>query len=148
MHLAKTVAFIVIFMALPSCSTTGFVTQGSLILPRTVSVAPGVHPEVAPYVPQFVDALREHGFTVGETSDPDALVLQLEFNPNPFNLRVSASLLQRGIPVLTASATNSGWGTALARGVAVNGRAEAAASNFRAELTKLMLRVKFKQNAP
>jgi hypothetical protein len=105
-----------------------------------------VHPEIAPYVPEFVDALREQGFTVAADSDPDALLLQLEFNPNPFNLRVSASLLQHGIPVLTASATNSGWGTALARGVAVNGRAEAAIANFRAQLSMLMPRLKFKQN--
>lgn len=127
-----------------SCSTTGFSTKGSLVVPRVVVAPTNVHPEVAPYVLEFVDALQTAGFTVGTTSDPDALSLKVEFNPNPFNIRVSASLAQHGVPVLSVSATNPGWGTAIARGVAVNGRAEAAVEDFRAELAKLMPHVKFK----
>ena len=62
----------------------------------------------------------------------------MEFNGNPFNLRVSASLWREGIPILTASATNSGWGTALARGSAVESLADSAVSTFQSELTGLM----------
>ena len=130
-----------------SCSSTGFSTATPLTVPRTVLPPTNVHPEVAPYVPQFVDALQAVGFVMGQTTDPDALALKVEFNPNPFNIRVSASLIQHGVPVLSASATNPGWGTAIARGVAVNGRAEAAVEDFRAQLAKLMLRVTFKPDA-
>ena len=130
-----------------SCSSTGFSTTTPLIVPRTVLPPTNVHPEVAPYVPQFIDALQSAGFVMGQTTDPDALSLQVEFNPNPFNIRVSTLLVQRGIPVLSASATNPGWGTAIARGVAVNGRAEAAIEDFRLQLAKLMPRVTFKPDA-
>jgi hypothetical protein len=147
MRRAKMLALFLAATISASCSTTGLVTSGSLVVPRTISVAPDVHPEIAPYVPEFVDALKAQGFRVGETSDPDALLLRFEFNPNPFNLRVAASLVHRGVPVLTTSATNPGWGTALARGIAVNGRAEAAVENFRGELSKLMPHIQFKQAA-
>jgi len=134
-------------LALVSCSSTSFSSKSSLVVPRVVVAPTNVHPEVAPYVPEFVDALQTAGFTVGATSDPDALALRVEFNPNPFNIRVAASLVQHGVPVLSASATNPGWGTAIARGQAVNGRADAAIEDFRAELAELMLRVKFKPDA-
>ena len=143
---ALVTAFLSVFVA--SCSTTAFSTKGFLVVPRVVVPPSNVHPEVAPYVPEFVDALQAAGFTVGPSSDPDALSLKVEFNPNLFNIRVAASLEQHGVAVLSVSATNPGWGTAIARGVAVNGRAEAALEDFRAELAKLMPRVKFKPDAP
>lgn len=143
---ALIVVLISVFMA--SCSTTGFSTKSSLLVPRVVAPPTNVHPEVAPYVPAFVDALQSAGFAVGSTSDSDALSLKIEFNPNPFNIRVSASLEQHGVPVLSVSATNPGWGTVIARGVTVNGRAEAAVEDFRTELVGLMPRVKFKSDTP
>lgn len=147
MYLRRALIAVLLSVLTASCSTTGFSTRTSLVVPRMVVAPSNVHPEVAPYIPEFLDAMQAAGFTVGETTDPDALSLNVEFNPNPFNIRVSASLIQRGVQVLSVSATNPGWGTVIARGVAVNGRAEAAIDDFRAELAILMPRVKFKPDA-
>lgn len=132
---------------LSGCSSTGTASKSLLVAPHTVQAPQNVHPEVAPYVPNFVEALEAAGFDVGITTDPNALQLKIEFNPNVFNIRVAASLIQRGVPVLTASATNPGWGTALARGVAVNGRAEAALESFKEQLTELSPRLKIVPDA-
>ena len=120
-----------------ACSTTGYSTKAGRSAPSLVRAADTIPPEVVPYVPRFVEALEERGFTVGKTTDPDALELKFEFNPNPHNLRVTASLWQHGLPVLTASAMNPGWGTILARGNAVNSLAEKSLVLFKGELGKL-----------
>lgn len=147
MCIKPAVVAVLLTLFLSSCSSTGFSTSSSLVVPRVVAPPTNVHPEVAPYVPEFVDALQAAGFKVGNTTDPDALSLRIDFNPNPFNIRVAASLIQHGIPVLSASATNPGWGTVLARGAAVNGRAASTLEEFRTELKKLIPRVTFKPDA-
>ena len=143
MKLGVGVIGLVVWLALlcAGCSTTGSVTPASVVAPKTVRPPVTVAAEVVPYLPGFVTALNESGFLVGPTNDPNAIDLRLEFNPNPFNLRVSASMWQRGVPLLTSSATNSGWGTAMARGVAVNGRADAPLEMFRSGLSELRARL-------
>ena len=148
MHLKIVLLISIYSVAIAACSTTGFTTSRDLVVPRTVAAPTNIPAEIAPYVVKFADALESAGFKIGETDDPDALRLQMEFNPNPFNTRVSALLIHHQVPVLSASATNPGWGTAMFRGVAVEGRADAALENFRVELAKLMQRVKFKTPAP
>ena len=96
----------------------------------------------------YVEALQAKGFTVGKTEDPRALELVFEFNGNPFNLRVSAGLWRQGIPVLTGSATNSGWGTALARGAAVNSLADKSVAQFKTELDMFASRVQIVADSP
>lgn len=147
MDIKRALIVVPLAVLVASCSTTGYSTRQTMVVPRTVAPPTNVHPEVLPYVPEFVDALQQAGFTVGPTTDPDALSLQVEFNPNPFNIRVSASLIQHGVPILSTSATNSGWGTALARGSAVNSRADAAVKDFRTELSKLMAHVSIRADA-
>lgn len=122
------------------CSSTGYSTKTNLVAPKTIRAPASIPPEIVPYVPRFVELLQAKGFAVGKTDDPKALDLVFEFNPNPFNLRVSAGLWRQGVPVLSASATNSGWGTALARGSAVNSLAESTVSVFDEELQKLVAR--------
>jgi hypothetical protein len=63
---------------------------------------------------------------------PDAVTatLKVDFNPDVFGMRVSAELIHEGIPVLTAGATNAGWGALIARGAAAENLAESAAKNF------------------
>jgi hypothetical protein len=124
-----------------ACSSTGFSTKANVEAPRVIRPPVNVHPEVAPYLPRFVELLQQKGFVVGNTDNQKALKLRLEFNPNPFNLRVSAALWQNGVPILTASATNSGWGTALARGAAVNSLADSTAATFESELASLSSRL-------
>lgn len=127
-----------LILSLIGCSSTGFSTKTSLVVPKTIRSPANIPPELVPYVPRFVAILQQNGFAVGRTQDPRALDFVLEFNGNPFNLRVSAGLWREGIPILSASAANSGWGVALARGSAVNSRADSAVSTFESELRNLM----------
>jgi hypothetical protein len=120
------------------CSSTGYSIKSNLIVPKTVRSPVNIPPELVPYVPRFVEILQRNGFAVSKTQDPRALDLVFEFNGNPFNMRVSAGLWRDGIPVLSASATNSGWGTAIARGAAVNSLADSAAIKFETELSSLI----------
>ena len=120
------------------CSSTGYSTQTDLVVPVTIRSPQNIPAELVQYLPRFVDMLQKRGFAVGETEDPRALDLMFEFNGNPFNLRVSASLWREGVPILTAGATNSGWGTALARGSAVSSRVDSVVSTFEVELASLM----------
>jgi hypothetical protein len=129
------------------CSTTGYSTKASLVAPKTIKAPASIPPEVVAYVPRFVELLHAKGFAVGRTEDPRALELVIEFNGNPFNLRISAGLWKDGIPVLSASATNSGWGTALARGSAVSALADSAAATFKSELDSLATRVQIVADA-
>ena len=119
------------------CTTTSYSTKSKVIAPITIKSPKSIPPEIAPYVPMFVEILESNGFKVGKTEDPSALELKFEFNGNPFNIRVAAGLWREGVPILTASSTNPGWGTALARGAAVNGRAESAVSAFESEIKKM-----------
>jgi len=130
----------IFLLVFAGCSSTGHSTKTNLVAPRTIRAPASIPPEIVPYVPRFVELLQAKGFAVGKTDDPRALDLVFEFNSNPFNLRVSAGLWRQGIPVLSASATNSGWGTALARGSAVKSLADSAADTFENELQKLITR--------
>ena len=124
-------------LLLAGCASTGYVTSERISVPRTVTLQSGIDPEVAPYAPRFVSILTAQGLTVGMSNDPHAMELRLDFNGNPFNLRVGAALWHDGVPILTASATNSGWGTALARGSAVKNLADAALTKFEHEFSQL-----------
>jgi hypothetical protein len=134
------VALLVLFFGLMGCSSTGYSTKTSLVAPKTIRSPVNIPPELAPYAPRFVAMLEENGFTVGRTEDRRALELMFDFNGNPFNLRVSVGLWREGVPILSASATNSGWGTALARGPAVSSLADSSAAKFEIELKNLISR--------
>ena len=120
-----------------ACASTGYVITSDLTVPKTVTLANSLDTEVAPYAPRFISILVQHGFAVGTSNDPHAMELRLDFNGNPFTMRVGAALWHDGAPILTASATNSGWGTALARGTAVQNLADSCATKFDRELSQL-----------
>lgn len=130
------------------CSSAGYSTKSSLVVPRTIRTPANIPSEVVPYVPRYIEALQAKGFAVGKTTDPRALDLVFEFNGNPFNLRVSAGLWNQGIPVLTGSATNPGWGSAIARGTAVNSLADKSVKQFSTELESFASRVTIVPDAP
>lgn len=140
-------AFAGLILTTNGCSSTGYSTRESLAVPRTIRAPASIPPEIVSYVPRYVEALQAKGFSVGKTSDPRALDLVFEFNGNPFNLRVAAGLWRQGVPVLTASASNSGWGTAIARGTAVNSLSEKSFEQFRIELDAFASRVQIVPDA-
>ena len=124
-------------VVLSACASTGYVSTFTISVPKTVTLSTALDPEVAPFAPRFIAILAQHGFVVGNSNDPHAMQLRLDFNGNPFNMRVGAALWHDGAPILTASATNSGWGTALARGSAVQNLADSCATTFERELSQL-----------
>ncbi len=130
------------------CSSVGYSTKSSLVVPKTIRAPANIPDEVVPYVPRYVEALQAKGFAVGRTNDPRALDLVFDFNSNPFNLRISAGLWNQGIPVLTGSATNPGWGSVIARGAAVNALADTSVQQFTKELDSFASRVKIVPDAP
>jgi len=134
-NLIFTVIILIAILQVESgCSSTGYTTISDISIPKTIKSPRSIPPELVPYVPSFVAALERSGFQVGSTDDPNAIELVVEFNGNLFNMRVSVGLWREGIPILTASATNPGWGTLLARGAAVNSLAESALKKFEIEL--------------
>jgi hypothetical protein len=130
------------------CSSTSYSSKANIVAPKTIKSPPSIPPEIVPYVPRFVELLQSKGFSVGRTEDPRALELLFEFNANPFNMRVSAGLWREGLPILTASATNSGFGTVIARGGAVGALADSALVNFQIELDSLAARTQIVPDAP
>lgn len=130
------------------CTSAGYLTKPPLVVPKTIRAPATIPPELVPHVPRFVESLQAQGFSVGKTDDRRALDLVFEFNGNPFNLRVSVGLWNQGVPVLTASATNSGWGTAIARGTAVNSLAGKAGNQFDVQLAVLVSRTQIVPDAP
>lgn len=140
----RNIISLLLFIALGfvGCSSTGYSTKSGIIVPKTIRAPASISVEVAPYVPRFVGLLQENGFAVGKTNDPRALDLVFEFNSNPFNLRVSAGLWREGIPILSATATNPGWGTVIARGSVTNSLADSTAQKFTEELKKLITYVR------
>lgn len=130
----KVALFFALLVCITACSTAGYSSKSNLIVPKTVRIAANIPPGLVAYVPRFVESLQARGFSVGNTNDPRALVLRFEHNDSVMNLSVSAGLWSQGVPVLTASATNSGWGTALARGSALNSLVGKTAKKFDVEL--------------
>jgi hypothetical protein len=124
-------------IVLTACTSTGSVVTTDITVTKTVTLQTPMDPEVAIYAPRFISALEKQGFKVGESKDPHAMQLRLDFNGNLFNTRVAAELWHDGAPILTASATNSGWGTAIAHGEAVENLANAAVAMFGQKLSQL-----------
>ena len=95
------VVIVVIALVVAACTATGYSVTTPVTAPRTVRPPTDVHPELAPYLPRFVQSLEKFGFPVGPPDDSRALQLHLDFDPSV-----------NGIPtVLVVSATVGGQGT-------------------------------------
>lgn len=135
------ISVLLLSLVLEGCTSAGHSTRERLIVPQIVQ-APRSTPSVLKlYEGQFIDALESHGFLVGSTEDPEALELVFIFDGNPFNMKVVAELRRGSVAVLTASANNAGWGTAISRGGAVADLAGSALSEFEKELNILLQNV-------
>jgi hypothetical protein len=137
MRIRAAAAMGVLAALLAACSTTGSVVTTDISVANTVTLQSPIDPEVATYASKFIAALERQGFKVGETENAHAMQLRLAFNGDPFDTRVAAELWHDGVPILTASATNSGWGTMLAHGAAVENLADSAVTIFEKKLSEL-----------
>jgi S1-C subfamily serine protease len=142
MYIWRYCAFILlvllIFQTTGCVTSQGYSTQTSLEVPTTIRSPSEIPADLVGYLPKFVSILEAQGFAVGHTQDARALELVLQFDGDPFNFEVTVSLWGDGKPILTASAINPGWGTAINPSGALRSRVDSAASVFESELEELM----------
>lgn len=120
------------------CSTTGASVSGSVSAPITIRPPDYIHPEMAGYGQEVFAPLLAKGFKVGYTGDPDALRLEVEFNPNPLSTSVKITLIKPRVGIIaSAKAVNSGWGTRMAHNSAVESRVDSATQEFSHQLANI-----------
>ncbi|HEX4954047.1 MAG TPA: PEGA domain-containing protein [Thermoanaerobaculia bacterium] len=138
---------VVLLVPLLACSSTSYSIKETIVVPREVRPPQLVPPDLTPYVPRFIDVLQDAGFSVQQTDDPRALQLWLNFDPDPWNMRVTVSLVRDGAPILTAEARNAGWGNMLAQGASVKNLADSALTQFSSELKQVRLTLRIEPAA-
>jgi len=119
-----------------SCASTAKVSVDQLTAPRTISVS-GATGEAASYVDELVKPLTSRGFVVGTTTDPSAIQVIIEFDPNVFHTEFVVKLRQKGKIIAETQASNSGWGTGIARSSALPALAQSASSALEEQLNKV-----------
>jgi hypothetical protein len=108
---------------LVGCSTyTGVADPelGVIKAPSTYLLKKPVPESISRYEPEFEKVMNEFGLYKGETGDPLALVLTLEYNPNPFVLQVKSAVTQKDRLVARGEATNPGFGTVIAKSAVIS----------------------------
>lgn len=127
-------------LLLIGCASSSQVVSDVVSIPVTVSTSV-VTGEAAAYVDEFYKALQDRGFKYGETDDPNAAEMIVSFDPNVFHTEFVIQLAQRGRMIVESRASNSGWGTGIARPQALARLADEVTKNFRRELSKLSLKI-------
>ena len=118
-----------------STSTGSFASTSGRANGATVSVSAPAGSSSALYLPKLVAVLRKHGFTVVATGQKAEYSAEFEMNAGVWNVQCTINLLQRGVPVISASNLNPGWGNWLARGASINVVADAAIREFDKKLS-------------
>ena len=125
-------------LILQGCSTSGVHSQAQIKpAPNTVVFERPVPTELRAYENLFVDVFNKRGMVRGESTDPNALRLKLEFDPNVFAMKVISTLRQDNTVVAVGRAVNPGFGTLLARDAAIAGLAANSAAQLDANLESL-----------
>lgn len=140
----KIASYIAIFACvalLSACASSSTSVKESVVVPKTIRVIESYHPEVAQFVPSFLDVLGQNGFAFGYTEDPDAATLRIDFDPNIFHTAIYVKLIQGNKTLLSSEASNSGWGTGIARASALNTLAENVKVNLDKELRVVNFRL-------
>jgi hypothetical protein len=118
-----------------STSTGNFAPGAGHVNGATVSVSAPAGSSSALYLPKLVAVLRKHGFTVVGKGQPAEYSAELEMNAGVWNVQCTINLLQRGVPLISASNLNPGWGNWLARGASISVVADAAIREFDKKLS-------------
>lgn len=126
---------------LTACASSSTSIKESVVVPKTIRVVENYHPEVAQFVPTFLEVLGQNGFAMGYTEDPDAATLKIDFDPNIFHTAIYVKLVQGNKTLLSSEASNSGWGTGIARASALNTLAENVKTNLDKELRLVNFRL-------
>ena len=110
-------ALIVLIMG--GCASSGTRTTQSIEAPAVFNLA-RVRGEASAYVDEILAPIVDRGFRKGATNDPKALYVEIQFDPNLFHTAFTVLIKQYGTTLVKAEASNSGWGTGIARGYALS----------------------------
>lgn len=104
-------SIVVLGVLFTGCATNthSSAVEGKFFVPSTITLSKDVQPELKQYVVRFEQDLEYYGFRIGDTSDPQAFQLRLEYTGEASDAKVAAYLLQDGKPVIEASATPRTW---------------------------------------
>lgn len=131
--LKSSIKFFAITLMLSACATSGRVdktftpSQGL----KTIYVSERQSEAEARYISQVLRTFEKHGYDV--TKDKAHAAYLLDFSiTGGLAITVEISVLRVGdrTSVLNVSSTNSGWGTVIARPIAISGRVAEALSEL------------------
>jgi hypothetical protein len=117
------------------CTSTSSGTFSGSAHGATVSVSAPAGSSSALYLPKLVAVLRKHDFTVVGSGQKAEYSAELEMNAGVWNVQCTINLLQRGVPVVSASNLNPGWGNWIARGASINVVADSVIREFDKKLS-------------
>jgi hypothetical protein len=132
-----------------ACISYGKATiKDNLSLSRYVSPATATHPSAVQHLSGFGDVLAGFGFVLLPRAEPGHPQMRVDFNPNAFNLTVRVSLWSEGEMIAQGEGHNFGFGSAIARPVAIGNVTASAIAHFEKQLRSVMPRISFKDEAP
>lgn len=129
-------ASLLISLILGGCASSSKSVREAVTVPKTIAVT-SVKGEASQFIEQFYAPFEARGFHFGETDDPNAAKFTLSFDPNVFHTEFKVSLIQNGRVLLESAASNSGWGTGIARPQALARLADEVTKNIEKELSEL-----------
>lgn len=136
--------FLVLFLSITllGCASSSVSTKESVSIPRTLKLNENFHAEVAPFIGDFLQPIVQKGFDIGYSEDLEAGIISIEFDPNIFHTEIKFKITQKNKVILESNASNSGWGTGIARNSALAKLASNVKNNLESELQKINLVIK------
>ena len=123
-----------------ACATSAKISdngQSIIEVPAGFTIKQPVPQALKGYIPDFERSLNSLGFVQVESGTAEALLLELDFNPNPFATKVMTRLTMDGETIASSESLNAGWGTGVARGVAIKNLVDKSAGALYASLNGL-----------
>lgn len=132
--------FIFMMMVICGCASSTVGTREAVSIPRTIKLN-SIQGEASQFVDRFLQPLKDSGFRFGETDDPDAALLLIKFDPNVLHTAFEVTLKKGAMVVIRSEASNSGWGTGIARSQALEKLAADVEAGMRKELLNMKITV-------
>ena len=143
---ARSLLLTVVVLLVQGCSTSGKATKAEVIVaPNTLVVEQPIPSELRIHEQTFFSILEKRGMTRGNSGDPNALRLKLEFDPNVFSMNVIATVSQNGRVVAVGKSHNPGFGTMMNRDGSISALAAGAAAQLDSQLDELGSRLQIAQ---
>ncbi len=132
--------FVLGAVLISGCASSTVSTKEAISIPRTIKLS-ATQGEASQFVDRFLQPFKDSGFRFGETDDPEAAVLLIQFDPNVFHTAFDVTLKKGATVVIKSEASNSGWGTGIARPQALEKLASEVEAGMRKELATMRVAV-------